>query len=71
MELWGGLHQKHEKVMLFTKESDGRTEMGRARVMGKRKTCGIVGGKQGRHAVGGAWQCPEALPGGLREGLPS
>ena len=57
--------------MLFTKESDGRTEMGRARVMGKRKTCGIVGGKQGRHTVGGAWQCPEALPGGLREGLPS
>lgn len=34
----GGLHQKHEKVMLFTKERDGRTEMGRARVMGKWKT---------------------------------
>ena len=34
----GGMQQKHEKVMLFTKESDRRTGKGRTRVMGKRKT---------------------------------
>lgn len=46
-----GMQQKHEKVILFTKEND-RTQKGRSRVTGKRKNKGVVGRQASRRHSG-------------------
>ena len=48
-----GMQQKHEKVILFTKESDRGTQKGISRVIGKRKNKGVVGRRASRRHSGG------------------
>lgn len=66
-----GMQQKHEKVILFTKENDRRTQKGRSRVTGKRKNKGVVGRRASRRQWEGTGSCHEAFLQGLGgKGLP-